>query len=1037
MAAVDTSRFKTSSGRQYIDVIWGDTLSEILQAYKRWPSATKPNITMEEVASINDIKDVDVILVGERIYFAASTSAYKPPVKTTHTPEVPRFGLLTGFDRRLYAAWTCVNSSQTAKFDVEWRCYRSGLWMNEYRVDKEVDVDRQNDTFDIPDDDYITKVQFRVCPVPNKKTNSEGKDTEEYEFAPNEYWTSWDKCTYYVVNKPDVPSNFDASIIDLPDNKIGLLARVTNLDPSKVSILEFQLVKDGSVNASQKVPVNGLIDVSPTFTVEAGSIYKVRCRSIKNDIEGEWTNYSHELETRPAKVAFTEDSPRATSETSVYVEWSAAAKANATGAITYTLAYTDNTEDPPFYEGDNGKGWEVTTTKTHYTVNDTEHLKNGGTYSFRVKAKNSNNQESEWSEIKTVTIGSSPTVPTTWSSTTTAIAGPDESVLLYWTHNSTDGSAQKNAIVTLEFKGEGVTKEKVELLKENVRVDEDRASIKEIKVLDVSEDGLPRVEYHIESKSSDTSNNAMTYALIIDTEDYVDVDGASITWTVSTTGVTGEPSGSSIARTVTIYNKPYISLIVTDPVSVEIGTTYYKVDYYEESNKYLKTEDTLDMLEGTPMPGIFVANGSGEQVFTITIDDEVVYYCREENESLKSFPFNVKVRVDTNTLIQKPIEYHVSIAANESYETVDNFGRLKNVSAEELLYSKHFSADSSNPPSLEVPISAEDVSLVSGQSYTVKCVAAMSSGIIADATTEIHVSWSSEAYSPSAEIILNKDNCSVSIRPYCELLSTVYYKVNYSAGRYVTDTTVKYRYIYGSVQSYLTTVSGDQVYYGTTPDGVQTYYTIRTESDILNNLKFGVYRREYDGSFTEILSDIDAATNSFVTDPHPSLDYARYRITAKEKTTGAISYSDISNFHIGEKAIILQWNEPHIAYAVSEEEVTYSRPLETFLRLPYNIDVSDSRDPDVVLVKYIGRKHPVSYRGTQVGEKASWSTEVPKSDTETLYTLQRLQAWTGDVYVRNPYGIGYWANVRVTMTRTHRETVVPVTLDITRVEGGI
>jgi hypothetical protein len=150
-----------------------------------------------------------------------------------------------------------------------------------------------------------------------------------------------------------------------------------------------------------------------------------------------------------------------------------------------------------------------------------------------------------------------------------------------------------------------------------------------------------------------------------------------------------------------------------------------------------------------------------------------------------------------------------------------------------------------------------------------------------------------------------------------------------------------------------------------------------------------------------------------------------------------VSYTDITNYYIGETAIIIQWNEPYSTYTVSEDEMEVSNKSETFLRLPYNIDVTTSRDPDVSLIKYIGRKHPVSYYGTQVGEKATWSTTVPKSDTETLYTLQRLQAWPGDVYVREPYGTGYWATVKVSMPRTHLDTVVPVTLDITRVEGGI
>lgn len=43
----------------------------------------------------------------------------------------------------------------------------------------------------------------------------------------------------------------------------------------------------------------------------------------------------------------------------------------------------------------------------------------------------------------------------------------------------------------------------------------------------------------------------------------------------------------------------------------------------------------------------------------------------------------------------------------------------------------------------------------------------------------------------------------------------------------------------------------------------------------------------------------------------------------------------------------------------------------------------------------------------------------------------------GDVYVREPSGSGYWANISVSFTQTHCELTIPVTLNITRVEGGV
>jgi hypothetical protein len=116
------------------------------------------------------------------------------------------------------------------------------------------------------------------------------------------------------------------------------------------------------------------------------------------------------------------------------------------------------------------------------------------------------------------------------------------------------------------------------------------------------------------------------------------------------------------------------------------------------------------------------------------------------------------------------------------------------------------------------------------------------------------------------------------------------------------------------------------------------------------------------------------------------------------------------------------------------EEPTWSGSM---LKLPYNIDVADSSKVDVTLVEYIGRPHPVSYYGTQLGEASSWSMEIPKSDKETLYALRRLSKWKGDVYVREPSGSGYWANVSVGFSQKHCEVTIPVSISITRVEGGI
>ena len=163
------------------------------------------------------------------------------------------------------------------------------------------------------------------------------------------------------------------------------------------------------------------------------------------------------------------------------------------------------------------------------------------------------------------------------------------------------------------------------------------------------------------------------------------------------------------------------------------------------------------------------------------------------------------------------------------------------------------------------------------------------------------------------------------------------------------------------------------------------------------------------------------------------------------KTTGAVSYYDLPGYPVNEPSIIIQWEEEYSSFdlipdADSPADIDQlATPVQTgsMLRLPYNVDVQDSYSPDVSFANYIGREHPVSYYGTQKGVTSSWSTEIPADDKETIYALRRLAAYMGDVYVREPSGTGYWAQVIVSFSLTHCAVTIPVSFDIKRVEGGI
>lgn len=455
---------------------------------------------------------------------------------------------------------------------------------------------------------------------------------------------------------------------------------------------------------------------------------------------------------------------------------------------------------------------------------------------------------------------------------------------------------------------------------------------------------------------------------------------APTTWSSTTTVVTGEPLTLFwIHNAEDQSSQTYAELELT----IDGETETYTIKNSENEEEKDKTSsydvNTSEYIEGTTIQwrvrtaGITKTYGDWSIQRTVdvyappTLELDVTDVDGNVLDTLTSFPFYVKALAGPNT--QVPTGYHLSIIANEAYETVDQVGNVKMVKAGGEVYSKYFDMSGR----LVVEFSAGNIDLENNIEYTVHCTVSMNSGLTTDGSADFTVSWTDSEYEPNAEIGVDKETLVAYIRPHCPN----------------TNTTLS------------------------------------------------VYRREYDGKFTEIATGIDGAANTFITDPHPSLDFARYRVVAIAKDTGAVTYCDIPGYPVGEIGIIIQWDEEWTGFDTTNEDQLEERPWTgSMLRLPYNIDVSDKRKPDVALIEYIGREHPVSYYGTQLGETATWNVAIEKSDKETLYALRRLSVWMGDVYVREPSGSGYWANVTVSFSQKHCDLTIPVTLDIKRVEGG-
>ena len=525
-----------------------------------------------------------------------------------------------------------------------------------------------------------------------------------------------------------------------------------------------------------------------------------------------------------------------------------------------------------------------------------------------------------------------------------------------------------------------------------------------------------------------------------------DDPAAPTTWSSTTTAIVGEALNLYwVHNAADGSSQTYAELELT----IDGKTTTYTIKNDRSEDEKDKTSvypiATTEYSEGTKIlwrvrtAGVTLVYGEWSVQRTVdiyappTLD---LSFTDSGNNSLKTvtaFPIYIHGLAGPNT--QAPVSYHVTITSNQSYETVDNAGNPQTIKRGDAVYSRYYDVGYSHSP-LRLMLFAGDIDLENNISYTLKAIVSMNSGLTAENSLTFDVSWEDVFYKPNAEISVDRDAYTAAIRPYCIERTIVNRVVTYSSGRYdITNETVEN--VYGTIIKGAKTTSGHQVYSGVTSDGTEIFYCKVESTTYVKDVFLSVYRREFDGSFTELATDLDNSRFTTIIDPHPSLDYARYRIVATSKSTGAISFYDPPGYPVGGIAVIIQWDEEWSSFETSEASALEQPPWSgSLLKLPYNIDISDSNDPDVALVEFIGRPNPVAYYGTQRGTKSTWNMVIPKNDKETLYALRRLSNWMGNVYVREPSGSGYWANIKVSFSQKHLDLIIPVTLNVSRVEGG-
>jgi hypothetical protein len=378
------------------------------------------------------------------------------------------------------------------------------------------------------------------------------------------------------------------------------------------------------------------------------------------------------------------------------------------------------------------------------------------------------------------------------------------------------------------------------------------------------------------------------------------------------------------------------------------------------------------------------------------------------SETVTAFP--ITVNLSAGPASQNVIGYYIDVISDSNYNEVDVDGMAYGVTVGEKVYSQFIITDEREYEHVFTPA---NINLYSGASYRIEAAVSMDSGLTAVASATFDTDWSTTFARdavPTAEFRALEDSYAMLITPFC------YDSTDYDEGEGEFD-----------------------------PEE-------EVEVPLFDGVTLSVYRITAENELVEISSDIPNNGVVTVVDPHPTLVNPRYRIVARDDDTGEIDHQDIdSPASVYTSGIVITWGEewddvnvpPDLSDTdVLDDEGYYGNVLV----LPYNASISENHQVDKALVSYIGRKRPVGYYGTQLGETSTWKAEFARYDSDidptadsddyTLSLVRQLAIYPGDVYVRESNGSGYWASVDVQFDLSYNSLIVPVTFNVTRVEGG-
>jgi len=331
-----------------------------------------------------------------------------------------------------------------------------------------------------------------------------------------------------------------------------------------------------------------------------------------------------------------------------------------------------------------------------------------------------------------------------------------------------------------------------------------------------------------------------------------------------------------------------------------------------------------------------------------------------------------------------PAAYTLTIAPLQEVEVIDIYGDTQLTPAGETVFSQtYYPVNRSQANMVTAVLGPGDVDLVSGVDYRFIVDAAMESGLRASTSANQRVYIDvTEIPDPSAGVWFDPELLTAYIEPAC----------------YAEDE------------------NGDPT------------------DELQENIELAVYRMEANGSLTLLLDGIQNDEATTIADPHANFGTCTYRVVARDTETGAVSYDDMYA-NSSHSTCVIQWDEEWVINNNGDDEDNLYYGLSgTRIDGLYNMQLSESGEVEREHAEFIGRKHPVAYYGTQLGHTARYSLDFPRDDTATLALCRQLLAYRGDVYIREPRGMGFWASVRCGLSMDSKTETVSLSVDATEVD---